>query len=369
MPKGRAARQAGRLPWRSGSIRLHGIRELLTCKKDQRSHARKPARRRSSRQASGAPLRQPHHAPHARGHHGRRPRRAPQAPDRSPLQAGDAVRRQVPHHRLRALELRQLRHPPHLDHDAVQGALADPAHPARLGLPARRVRRVRRGDPGAAADGQFLVSRHGRLALPEPADHPPAPPAARAGAGRRSHLQDGLRPDARLARGEARRHHRRRRRGAARAGDGVRRDERRRRLPHHQVLGEAEGARGHPRPRAVRARLDGHLRVQGEPAVPAARRGREAPGHQPRFRPQHHSRGARLAEGIRLSVHRHATRASSTTGATSAPSTPSTRRTWSWCTSIPSSTSTTRTGRSGPTSASTRRRSSCSTRMAGAAWR
>ena len=60
------------------------------------------------------------------------------------------------------------------------------------------------------------------------------------------------------------------------------------------------------------------------------------PDTNARFRPQHHSRGARLAEGVRLSVHRHATRASSTTGATSAPSTPSTRRTWSWCTSTPS---------------------------------
>ena len=33
---------------------------------------------------------------------------------------------------------------------------------------------------------------------------------------------------------------------------------------------------GIPGPRAVRARLDGHLRLQGEPAVPAAGGGREA---------------------------------------------------------------------------------------------
>jgi hypothetical protein len=80
--------------------------------------------------------------------------RAASAPDRVARQAGRAVRRQVPHHRFHAVQLRQLRHPPDRRADPVQGAFADPAHPARLGLPARRARRVRRAAAGAAADGR-----------------------------------------------------------------------------------------------------------------------------------------------------------------------------------------------------------------------
>ena len=70
--------------------------------------------------------------------------------------------------------------------------------------------------PGAAADRQALVSRHGRCGVPEPRRDARASPQARAGAGRRSHLQDGLRSDDRLPRGEGRRHHRGRGGGADR---------------------------------------------------------------------------------------------------------------------------------------------------------
>ena len=46
-------------------------------------------------------------------------------------------RRQVAHHRFRALQRAQLRHPPHRRRHAVQGAQPDPPPAARLELPAR----------------------------------------------------------------------------------------------------------------------------------------------------------------------------------------------------------------------------------------
>ena len=61
-------------------------------------------------------------------------------------------------------------------------------------------------------------------------------PDARAGAGRRSHLQDGLRSDDRLSPGEERRHHRGRGPGAARCRRvRIRCDDGHRVEPHHQV--------------------------------------------------------------------------------------------------------------------------------------
>ena len=128
----------------------------------------------------------------------------------------DAVRRQVPHHRFRAVELPEFRHPADLGADAVQGAFADPAHRQGLGIPARRIRRVHRDHPGAAAPRARVVPGHRRRAVAEHGPDSFAPAAARAGARGRSHLQDGLRPDDRLPRREGSGHHRRRRRGAAR---------------------------------------------------------------------------------------------------------------------------------------------------------
>ena len=83
------------------------------------------------------------------------------------------VRRQVPDHRLRAVELRQFGHPPHRDLHAVQGAKPDPARAARLELSRRPLRRVRRAAAGAAADRGDLVPGHRRRGLPEPR-HPAA---------------------------------------------------------------------------------------------------------------------------------------------------------------------------------------------------
>ena len=57
------------------------------------------------------------------------------APDGLARQARGALRRQVPHHRLRAVQLREFGHPPHRCFDPVQGAQPDPAPPARLVVP------------------------------------------------------------------------------------------------------------------------------------------------------------------------------------------------------------------------------------------
>ena len=65
--------------------------------------------------------------------------------------AGGAVRRQVPHHRFHAVELREFRHSPHRRRHAVQGAQPDPPHPARLEFPRRPLRGVHRTAAGAAA--------------------------------------------------------------------------------------------------------------------------------------------------------------------------------------------------------------------------
>ena len=218
-------------------------------------------------------LRQPADQRRAGRRHGRRPRRAPQGSDAASLQAGDAVRRQVPHHRFRAVELRQFRHPPDLSDDAVQGSVADSARAARLELPARRVRRVHRCGAGTAAGRHALVSRHRRLRLPEPRSDPRAAAQARAGAGRRPHLQDGLRSDDRLSRREGRRHHGRRGRGAAsitRAISACCRSPSTTASPNFQEKPQQpEGIPGRP---GRRAGLDGHLYLQRPAAREAADR-------------------------------------------------------------------------------------------------
>jgi glucose-1-phosphate adenylyltransferase len=75
----------------------------------------------------------------------------------TPRQAGGAFRRQVPHHRLRAVELHELRHAPHRRDHAVQVALAAAPSAARLELPAQRDERVRRPAARAAAGGRGVL--------------------------------------------------------------------------------------------------------------------------------------------------------------------------------------------------------------------
>ena len=97
--------------------------------------------------------------------------------------------------------------------------------------------------PGAAAPRARVVPGHRGRAVAEHGTDPRAPPAARARARRRSHLQDGLRPDDRLPRREGSGHHRRRRRGAARPRARVRRADGRRVESRAALPGEAAAIR------------------------------------------------------------------------------------------------------------------------------
>ena len=186
--------------------------------------------------------------------------------------------------------------------------------------------------------GDALVPRHRGLALTRTWRSSAAPPAARAGARRRSHLQDGLRPDDRLPRREESRHHRGRRRGAARARAqefGVmtvddsnrimRFPEKPTRSRRRSPAGRARGARLRwASTCSMRSCSSGCCDEDAEDPDTAHDFGRNIiPG------------SARQAEGVRLPVRGRAHQARSITGATSARSTRTTRPTWSSCTSIP----------------------------------
>ena len=97
-------------------------------------------------------------------------------------------------------------------------------------------------------------------------------------AGRRPHLQDGLRADAAPARRRRRRRHGRLPRSAAHGGDRLRRHACRQEGQHHLLHREAGRPARHPRQARPRAGLDGHLRLQDEvPDGPAAPRRRPGP--------------------------------------------------------------------------------------------
>ena len=103
---------------------------------------------------------------------GRRARQPADGADRPARQAGGLFRRQVAHHRFRAVERAQFRHPPHRGGDAVQGAQPDPPPAARLELlPARAQREFRHPAGLAARLRDDVVSRHGRRGLSEHRHH------------------------------------------------------------------------------------------------------------------------------------------------------------------------------------------------------
>ncbi len=132
---------------------------------------------------------------------GGRARQPADGADRPARQARRLFRRQVAHHRFRAVERAQLRHPPHRGGDAIQGAQPDPPHAARLELlPARAQRELRRPARLAARVGDDVVSRHRRRGLSEHRHHRELRPAIHGHPRRRPHLQDGLREDAATAR-------------------------------------------------------------------------------------------------------------------------------------------------------------------------
>jgi hypothetical protein len=164
------------------------------------------------------PLRQPADAGNVRPGARRRQRQPAGSPHRLARETGGAVRRQVPDHRLHAVELRQLGHTAHRHRDPVQIAQPHPPRPARLELPGRPVRRVHPAPPGPAADRGKLVRGHRRCRVPELGRAAPACAAFRPRARRRSRVQDGLRADAGGARAHGSGRHGRLRRSPGRRG-------------------------------------------------------------------------------------------------------------------------------------------------------
>ena len=184
-------------------------------------------------------------------------------------QARGLLRRQVAHHRFRAVERAQFRHPAHRGRHAIQGAQPDPAPAARLELPAAGAQRELRHPAGEPARRRGPVVRgHRRRGLPEHRHHRRLRARIHHHPRRRSHLQDGLRADAGPARQRRRRRHRRRaskcrspRRPASASCTSTRAD---------RIVSFVEKPpepAGDARPPRLGAREHGHLRVQ--PRVPA----------------------------------------------------------------------------------------------------
>ena len=100
----------------------------------------------------------------------------------------------IAHHRLRPVERDEFRHPPHRGRHAIQGAQPDPPSAARLELlPSRTQRELRHPAGEPARHRNRLVCRHRRCGVPEHRHHRELRAALHGHAGRRSHLQDGLR--------------------------------------------------------------------------------------------------------------------------------------------------------------------------------
>ena len=146
-------------------------------------------------------------------------RRASVPADPRPRQTGGVFRRALPHHRLHAEQLHQLRPAPHLHRHAIQVAVAQPPHPDGLEHRLGRAGRIRRDSAAAEARQRALVSGHGRRGVPEPLFDRAGKPAPRHRAVRRSRLQDGLREDAALPQGARRGGDARGHRGAGSGSD------------------------------------------------------------------------------------------------------------------------------------------------------
>ena len=171
--------------------------------------------------------------------------------------------RQVAHHRLRAVQRAEFRHPPHRGRDAVQGPQPDPPPAARLELPQARAKRELRHPAGLAARlRDDVVSGHRRRGLSEHRHHRELQSPLHGRARRRPRLQDGLREDAAAARRLGRGRDGRMPRGLARGGQGLRRDARRRRQQHHRVPREAAEPAAHARQARRGAGQHGHLRLR-----------------------------------------------------------------------------------------------------------
>ena len=180
---------------------------------------------------------------------GRRPRQPADGTDRPARQAGGLFRRQDPHHRFRAVQRAEFRHPPHRGGDAIQGAQPDPPFAARLELlppraqrelrhPARQPARVSETQWYAGtADAVYPEHRHHRGLRARIYRHP----------GRRPHLQDGLRAHAAAACGAATPTSPSAASRSRGRGDRLRRHGGRRERPHHLLPRKAERPAGHAR--------------------------------------------------------------------------------------------------------------------------
>ena len=214
--------------------------------------------------------------------------------------------------------------------------------------------------PAQQQTRRALVPGHGRRASTRTSTRREAPAEARAGPGRRPHLQDGLRPDDRLPRGEGRRHHRRRRRGAAGSRARVRRDVGRRVEPRDRLRREAGRSR-EPMPGDPTSRWPRWASTSSTPlpARAAAAGATPTTRHQCTTSARTSFPGDRQAAGLCLSVPRRAHAGAELLARRGHGGCVSTRPISSWCTCRRNSTSTTRSGRSGPTRCSSRRRNSC----------
>ena len=220
-----------------------------------------------------APYRAPRHGLCAR----RRARQPPARAHRPARQARGLFRRQVAHHRLRAVERAQLRHSPHRGRHPIQGPQPHPPPAARLELlPAGAQRELRRPARLAARLRDDVVSRDGRRGLSEHRHHRELSSPIHGAARRRSHLQDGLRKDAAAARRHGRRRDRRLSRGLARGSQRLRRHACRRKEQRSSVPREAEEPAADAGQAGRRPVQHGHLRVRDlVPDRPSqARRGR-----------------------------------------------------------------------------------------------
>ena len=192
------------------------------------------------------------------------------------------VRRQVPDHRLHAVELRQLGHPRRRRPDPVQPALAQRPHRAGPAVGPRPQPRRREAAPAVHRPGQGrrVVPRHGGRRAAQHERRRARPVGRRRGPRRRPHLQDGLPAVHRGPPAPPRRRDDRRPPGAARRGVADGHPRARRHRPRHRVAGEAQAAQERPR-------LDGRLRLLEEGPASLAVRG---PG---RLRARHHPGDAR----------------------------------------------------------------------------
>ena len=221
--------------------------------------------------------------------HGARGGRGPAAlpADARPREARRPLRRPLPHHRHRPLELRQLGPVAHQGAHAVQERVARGAHRAQLAARAHP-RSVHRGDPGAAAHR----ARRGTAARPTPSGSAStssttsSPSSCASSAATTSTRWTCARWSLFHQEAKRRRDRRGHPRPAAR-GARLRRPRGRRGRAHRRLPREGREPADDAGQREHVPRLDGQLHLRPRRAPARAPRGREPRGEPPRLRPRH----------------------------------------------------------------------------------